>query len=153
MAQDIADIVVAVTKLEGAVTGLQSALEKKSAEDVIKFEKLESSIEKHTATLATHAELHTSHARMITKASELAIRAAEKAEEVRTEAQVALKTSLDKHAVETSAKLDGLAEAGEERKEILDKIVAFQKHPLFKAAWFIGGVIGGIIMHYYAASH
>ncbi len=148
---DLAKLVIAVTKVEGAVNGLRNDFDKKSSEDLSRFEKLETGIEKHTATLATHAELHSSHARMIMKANELAIRAVEKAEEVRTEAQVALKFSLDTHAKETSEKLDGISLAADERKRTLDKIVRFQKHPLFKAAWFVGGLIGGAIAAYVAA--
>jgi len=151
--QDVTDIVVAVTRLEGAVNGLQTAFEKKSIEDLIRFEKIETNLSKQAETLAAHAELHTSHARMITKASELAIRAAEKAEEVRSEAQTALKNALDTHATETSTKLDALAKAGTERKELLAKLIAFQKHPLFKAAWFLGGIIGGAIATYLASGH
>ncbi len=150
---DLAELIVAVTKVEGAVTGLRGDFDKKAADDAAKFEKLETSIEKHTAVLATHAELHTSHARMITKASELAIRAAEKAEEVRTEAQTALRNALDTHASETSTKLDALAAAGDKREKLLDKIAAFQKSPFFKAAWFLGGIIGGAIATYLAAHH
>ncbi len=153
MPQDITDIVVAVTKLEGAVTGLQSAFEKKSIEDMIRFDKIETNVSKQAETLAAHAELHTSHARMITKASELAIRAAEKAEEVRTEAQTALKSALDIHARDTSEKLDKLAVAGDERSKLLDKIITWQKHPYFRAAWFIGGLIGGALAAYVAAHH
>lgn len=153
MPQDVTDIVIAVTRLEGAVNKLQSAFEKKSIEDLVRFEKIEVNVAKQAETLSSHAELHTSHARMITKASELAIRAAEKAEEVRTEAQSALKKALDEHAADTSTKLDGLAQAGVERKQLLDKLVAFQKHPLFKAAWFLGGIIGGAIATYLASAH
>lgn len=153
MAQDISDIVIAVTKLEGAVTGLQSAFEKKSIEDLIRFDKVETSVNQHTTQLAAHADLHTSHARLITKANELAIAAAEKAETIRTEAQVALKTALDVHATETSAKLDGLATAGVERTKLLDKIIAWQKSPWFRAAWFIGGIVGGAVATYLAAHH
>ncbi len=150
---DLAELIIAVTKVEGAVNGLRSDFDKKSSEDLARFEKIETSVEKQAAVLATHAELHTSHARMITKASELAIRAAEKAEEVRTEAHLALGAALATHAKDTSEKLDSIAEAATERKKILDKIVTFQKHPLFKAAWFLGGLIGGAIAAYLAAHH
>lgn len=150
---DIAELIVAVTKVEGAVTGLQATFNKKAVEDLIRFEKIESTIEKQAVTLAAHAELHTSHARMIAKANDLAIIAVEKAELVRTEAQKELKTALDKHAVDTSAKLDSLAEAATERTKTLDKIVEWQKKPLFKAAWFIGGLVGGALAAYVAAHH
>lgn len=150
---DLSDLIVAVTKVEGAVNGLQVAFEKKTITDAIRFEKIESTIEKQAAVLAAHADLHTSHARLITKANELAIAAAEKVESVRTEAQSKLKAALDTHATETSAKLDGLAVAGVERTKLLDKIIAWQKSPWFKAAWFIGGIIGGAVATYLAAHH
>jgi hypothetical protein len=150
---DVGKIVTAVGKLEGAVTGLQTSFDAKSIADVQRFDKIEATIEKHASTMALHSDLHTSHARLITKANELAIQAIEKSSAVRTEAQAALKDSLDKHAQETSAKLDMLALSGDSRAAILDKIVAWQKHPLFKAAWFIGGLIGGAVAAYFATSH
>ncbi len=151
MSEDLAELIEAVARVEGTVNGLRGDFDKKTAEDIARFEKLEANVASHSATLVTHAELHTSHARMITKASELAIRAAEKSEEVRTEAQTALRSALDKHAISTENKLDALAVAGTARTELLDKIVKWQKNPFFKAAWFIGGVIGGAIAAYLAA--
>lgn len=150
---DIAELIVAVTKVEGAVTGLQTTFDKKAVADLVRFEKIEESVEKQATTLSSHAELHTSHARLITKANDLAIQAVEKAENVRTEAQRDLKDALDKHAADTSVKLDKLAEGASERAKTLDTIVEWQKKPLFKAAWFVGGLLGGMLATYFAAHH
>ena len=147
---DMSELVVAVTKVETAVTSLQGAFEKKSEEDLERFEELEAALDKQAETLIKHAELHTSHARMLTKANEMVIQAVEG---VRTEAQKSLQESLEKHALDTTAKLDSLAKAGSERKQLLEKISSFQKKPLFKLAWFIGGLIGGIAAAWFSVHH
>lgn len=150
---DLVELIVAVTKVEDAVIGLQATFDKKSGADLVRFEKIEGIVEKQAITLAAHADLHTSHARLITTANDLAIEAVKRAETVRTEAQEQLKVALDNHALDTSAKLDKLAEGASDRTKLLDKIIDFQKKPLFKAAWFVGGLIGGALAAYVAAHH
>ncbi len=152
MADETSKLLIAFDRVEGAVTSLQSAFEKHTQEDAMRaqedrtrFDNIEKNVDGVTKQVAQHSLLHTQHAQMIAAAQDLTLT------KVGKEWSDRLKTLEDNGKVRDET-LKGIVAQGVTAKKVLDLIMAYNKHPAVKVAYYIGMAIWGAIT-VWLASH
>lgn len=146
-------LLAAFERVEDKVSNLQTAFEKKSTEDEIRFLGIETNVNANTKLLSQHSVLHTQHAQMISQAQDLTLTKTGQEWNERLAKIEAASVVRDKILSAQDVQLQRIVKQGQNTKSVVDIIAKYHKHPAFKLVYYVGVAVWGGITAWLAAHH